>query len=205
MWWRFRKHKLALISTALVVLFYLVVAFADFLAYSDPSASEAQRSLIAPQALHLFDEGRMAAVSHVGPLDNGRDDEEMRRPLSERQVIIRRDRVLGRAVLDRVTMHLPDVQDPVAIADFAEQNDVVAGDHRVGQLRQHCLVVADDSRKKGLTTAEPREQVASHFLLDGLAYVPGSSKLANGASDGCGHHQHYRQADYQKRMPPQLD
>src|SRR5260370_41871611 len=60
MWWRFRKHKLALVSTALVVLFYLVVAFADFLAYSDPSASEAQRSLIAPQALHLFDEGRLS-------------------------------------------------------------------------------------------------------------------------------------------------
>src|ERR1700704_1661523 len=60
MWWRFRKHKLALISTGLVILFYLVVAFADFLAYADPSASEAQRSLIAPQALHLFDEGRLS-------------------------------------------------------------------------------------------------------------------------------------------------
>jgi peptide/nickel transport system permease protein len=60
MWWRFRKHKLALISTGLVVLFYLVVAFADFLAYADPSASEAQRSLIAPQAMHLFDEGRLS-------------------------------------------------------------------------------------------------------------------------------------------------
>jgi peptide/nickel transport system permease protein len=60
MWWRFRKHKLALISTGLVILFYLVVAFADFLAYADPSASEAQRSLIAPQAMHLFDEGRLS-------------------------------------------------------------------------------------------------------------------------------------------------
>src|SRR5437867_8517410 len=57
MWWRFRKHKLALVSTALVILFYMVVAFADFLAYADPLASEAQRSLIAPQNLHLFDEG----------------------------------------------------------------------------------------------------------------------------------------------------
>ncbi len=60
MWWRFRKHKLALVSTALIVLFYLVVVFADFLAYSDPHASEAQRSLIAPQAIHLFDEGRLS-------------------------------------------------------------------------------------------------------------------------------------------------
>src|SRR6266567_5126015 len=55
MWWRFRKHKLALVSTALVILFYLVVAFADFLAYADPLASEAQRSLIAPQPIRLFD------------------------------------------------------------------------------------------------------------------------------------------------------
>src|SRR3989442_11805091 len=60
MWWRFRKHKLALVSTALVILFYLVVAFADFLAYADPLASEAQRSLIAPQRMHLFDEGRIS-------------------------------------------------------------------------------------------------------------------------------------------------
>jgi len=60
MWWRFRKHKLALVSTALVILFYLVVAFADFLAYADPLASEAQRSLIAPQAVHLFDDGRLS-------------------------------------------------------------------------------------------------------------------------------------------------
>src|SRR3981081_4573130 len=60
MWWRFRKHKLALVSTALVLFLYLVVAFADFLAYSDPSASEAQRSLIAPQNLHLFDAGNFS-------------------------------------------------------------------------------------------------------------------------------------------------
>src|ERR1700694_30250 len=71
MWWRFRKHKLALVSTALVVLFYLVVAFADFLAYSDPAASEAQRSLIAPQALHLFDEGRLSP--YVEGLAGARD------------------------------------------------------------------------------------------------------------------------------------
>ncbi|MDQ6672282.1 MAG: ABC transporter permease [Chloroflexota bacterium] len=60
MWWRFRKHKLALVSTALVLLFYVVVVFADFLAYSDPHASEAQRSLIAPQTLHLIDDGRLS-------------------------------------------------------------------------------------------------------------------------------------------------
>jgi peptide/nickel transport system permease protein len=71
MWWRFRKHKLALVSTALVLCFYLVVAFADFLAYADPHASEAQRSLIAPQAVHLLDEGRLSP--YVEGLAGARD------------------------------------------------------------------------------------------------------------------------------------
>jgi peptide/nickel transport system permease protein len=71
MWWRFRKHKLALVSTALVICFYLVVAFADFLAYADPHASEAQRSLIAPQVVHLLDEGRLSP--YVEGLAGARD------------------------------------------------------------------------------------------------------------------------------------
>jgi peptide/nickel transport system permease protein len=62
MWWRFRKHKLALVSTGVLIAFYVVVLFADFLAYADPLASEAQRGLIAPQALHLFDGGNFATV-----------------------------------------------------------------------------------------------------------------------------------------------
>ncbi len=36
MWWRFRKHKLAMASAVIITLFYLVVIFADFCAYSDP-------------------------------------------------------------------------------------------------------------------------------------------------------------------------
>ena len=71
MWWRFKKHRLAMISTAVVLLFYLVVVFADFLAYSDPLASEAQRSLLPPQRIHWFDEGRFSP--HVYGLTGMRD------------------------------------------------------------------------------------------------------------------------------------
>ncbi len=59
MWWRFRKHKLALVSPASWSDCSTSSSpFADFLAYSDPLASEAQRALIAPQPVHLFDDGR---------------------------------------------------------------------------------------------------------------------------------------------------
>jgi peptide/nickel transport system permease protein len=57
MWWRFRKHKLALGGTLVLILFYLVSLFADFFAYTDPNESDAQRSLIAPQTIHWIDDG----------------------------------------------------------------------------------------------------------------------------------------------------
>jgi len=57
MWWRFRKHKPALVSAVVVILLYLAAAGADFLAYADPDASDAQRGLISPQPLHLSSDG----------------------------------------------------------------------------------------------------------------------------------------------------
>jgi peptide/nickel transport system permease protein len=71
MWWRFRKHKLALGGTIVLAAFYLVAAFADFFAYCDPQESDAQRSLIAPQSIHWFDDGRFSP--HVYALKGARD------------------------------------------------------------------------------------------------------------------------------------
>ena len=71
MWWRFQKHRLAMVSTGIVLLFYLVVAFADFLATVDPLSSEAQRSLLPPQPIHWFDGGRFAP--YVNGLKGVRD------------------------------------------------------------------------------------------------------------------------------------
>ena len=56
MWWRFRKHKVAMASAVVIGIFYLVVLFADTFAYADPYKQDAERSLLPPQTLHLFDE-----------------------------------------------------------------------------------------------------------------------------------------------------
>jgi peptide/nickel transport system permease protein len=77
MWWRFKKHRLAMVSTVVVVLFYLVVVFADFLAYADPLASEAQRSLLPPQRIHWFDGGRLSP--HLYGLTGVRDPNTFKR------------------------------------------------------------------------------------------------------------------------------
>jgi peptide/nickel transport system permease protein len=61
---RFLRHRLAAISAVVVVLFYMVVAFADFLAYSDPARSNAQRALVPPQDIHFWEGGRFEPHVH---------------------------------------------------------------------------------------------------------------------------------------------
>lgn len=56
-WWRFRRHKLAVISLVIIALFYTVAVFADFLAVVDPHATDARRSYIPPQAIHIMAQG----------------------------------------------------------------------------------------------------------------------------------------------------
>src|SRR5580700_7541166 len=54
-WWRFRRHKLAVISAVVVAAFYLLAIGADFLATTDPHATDSRTSYIAPQPIHFFE------------------------------------------------------------------------------------------------------------------------------------------------------
>jgi peptide/nickel transport system permease protein len=56
MWWRFRKHKLAVISAIVIFAFYIVAAFAPFFAIAEPTKSEASLSLMPPMSIYWFDE-----------------------------------------------------------------------------------------------------------------------------------------------------
>jgi peptide/nickel transport system permease protein len=58
MWWRYRKHRLAMVGAIMLILFYGIVLAADFLAYADPEATEAELSLVPPQSIHWFDNGK---------------------------------------------------------------------------------------------------------------------------------------------------
>lgn len=48
-WWRFRRHKLAMVGAVVIIAFYLVAIFADFLAYAEPNHTNGSRVLIPPQ------------------------------------------------------------------------------------------------------------------------------------------------------------
>lgn len=54
MWWRFRKHKVALISAVVTILIYLTAIFAEFLAPFPVDKYEAKYTYAPPQRIHLF-------------------------------------------------------------------------------------------------------------------------------------------------------
>ena len=59
MWWRFRKHRMALISAALLIVFYFVAVFAEFVAPYDPERTFIQYKMAPPTRIHIRDaEGR---------------------------------------------------------------------------------------------------------------------------------------------------
>ncbi|MEQ8968277.1 MAG: ABC transporter permease [Azospirillaceae bacterium] len=68
MWWKLRRHKLAVISGAILGFFYLSIAFVEFLAPYDLETRNTGAIYAPPQQLHLFHEGRF-----VGPFVYGFD------------------------------------------------------------------------------------------------------------------------------------
>ena len=82
MWWRFRKHRLAMIGAVAIVLFYLVVIGADFISYSDPEVTEANFSQMPPQPVRLFDGG--AFRPHVLAVKGARDPNTFKRVFQDR-------------------------------------------------------------------------------------------------------------------------
>ncbi len=56
MWWRFRKHRMAVVGGIVTVLIYLIALFAEFLAPFPADLVNTQATYAPPQPLVLFDE-----------------------------------------------------------------------------------------------------------------------------------------------------
>ena len=71
MWWRLRKHRLAIMAAVVLLLFYLIAIGAEFLATSDPRESSSRRGLMPPQPIHVFDGWKLRP--HVYAVQGKRD------------------------------------------------------------------------------------------------------------------------------------
>ena len=76
------------------------------------------------------------------------------------------------------------------LAPFAEEDDVLAAENGVGNLRDDGVFVAHDAREQRFATLELADQVAAHFRLDRQDLVAGVLEFAQGG--GCSTHQNLR-------------
>ena len=59
MWWKFRKHKLAIVGSIFLVLLYMSAVFAGFLATNDPNKFSKLYPYAPPQKIHFVQDGRL--------------------------------------------------------------------------------------------------------------------------------------------------
>ncbi len=55
MWWKFRKHKAALISGVVLIILYMVAIFCEFVAPYAPEDTFIRYKLSPPSPIHLID------------------------------------------------------------------------------------------------------------------------------------------------------
>jgi len=59
-WWRFRRHHLAMASAGLLIFLYLIVLVPNFFSTQDPERTDARQAFIPVQMVHFFDDGRLS-------------------------------------------------------------------------------------------------------------------------------------------------
>ena len=76
-WRRFRRHRLAVVATVVILGLYVIVATGEFLAVHDPLADEPKRTFAPPQRVHIFD-GLRPTRPYVYGLIRERDPETLK-------------------------------------------------------------------------------------------------------------------------------
>ena len=70
MWWQFRRHRMAMVGAAVLLLIFLVAAFCELVAPFSPIAFTPRYTYAPPQRLHLLDRdasGGLPSLAHDGP------------------------------------------------------------------------------------------------------------------------------------------
>lgn len=88
MWWRFLKHRLAVISAVIVILLYLIAAFAEFVAPYDPEASFVMYKYTPPTTIRIIDTEGNLRFPFVYGIVRERDPETLRNIYVEDESVI---------------------------------------------------------------------------------------------------------------------
>lgn len=78
MWWRFLRHRMAVISAGIVLLLYFTATFAEFVAPYDPENSFVRYKLAPPTRIHIMDDEGNLRRPFVYRMNRERDPETLR-------------------------------------------------------------------------------------------------------------------------------
>ena len=59
-WWRFKKHRLALVSGVVLIIIALIAVFPDFFSTRNPHKTSAMQSFMPVQGIHFFQDGNFS-------------------------------------------------------------------------------------------------------------------------------------------------
>ena len=76
-WWRFRRHKVALFACFVLLGFYFVSSFSEFLGTGEPGYANHEFHYLLPQPIRWFDEGKFKP--HVNGVEGYRDPKTRRK------------------------------------------------------------------------------------------------------------------------------
>ena len=91
MWWRFRRHRVAVVSGAILLVLYVMILFSEVIAPYGLDSRHVDYIYMPPQAVHIFHEGRLVAP-YVYGYDYRLDMTDLRRvytPATEKRLPIR--------------------------------------------------------------------------------------------------------------------
>ena len=88
MWWRFLRHKMAVISSVVIILLYIVAAFAEFVAPYNPDNSFVRYKNAPPTTIHILGPEGELRRPFVYKSDRERDPETLRSLYVEDQSVI---------------------------------------------------------------------------------------------------------------------
>ena len=72
-WWKFKKHRMAMIAAVILCIVYFCAVFAEFIAPYDPFTFNARYTFMPPQAVHLFDDKGQLQAPFTYELTKQRD------------------------------------------------------------------------------------------------------------------------------------
>ena len=78
MWWKFRKHRMAVISAALIILFYFIAIFCEFVGPYDPELPFIKYKYAPPTKVHLRDANGKWHAPFVYRIERSKDPETLR-------------------------------------------------------------------------------------------------------------------------------